>query len=107
MKHYKNGNKKFFSYHVPGSTRSRIYAGKSAKRGFSPTSNDEKKNLTHFSDSTHQDCMVFASIGHGSCYHHWNEIFGGVMFVRVKVCNYVPSGRPTLKQRAISAYAVF
>ena len=34
--------------------------------------------LTHFSDSTHQECMVFAKIGHGSCYHHWNEIFAGV-----------------------------
>ena len=22
--------------------------------------------------------MVFAKIGHGSCYHHWNEIFAGV-----------------------------
>ena len=37
-----------------------------------------KKFLTHFSDSTHQECMVFARIGHGSCYHHWNEIFAGV-----------------------------
>jgi hypothetical protein len=40
-------------------------------------SNDEKKS-THFSDSSHQECMVFARIGHGSCYHHWNEIFAGV-----------------------------
>ena len=23
--------------------------------------------------------MVFAKIGHGSCYHHWNEIFAGVI----------------------------
>ena len=37
-----------------------------------------KKNLTHFSDSTHQECMVFDRIAHGSCYHHWNEIFAGV-----------------------------
>ena len=22
--------------------------------------------------------MVFARIGHGSCYYHWNEIFAGV-----------------------------
>ena len=35
--------------------------------------------LTHFSDSTHQECMVFARIGHGSCYHHWNEVFAGVL----------------------------
>ena len=41
-------------------------------------SNDEKKNSTHFSDSTHQECMIFARIGHGSCYNHWNEIFVGV-----------------------------
>ena len=38
-----------------------------------------KKKLTHFSDSTHQECMVFARIGHGSCYYHWDEIFAGVM----------------------------
>ena len=33
----------FFSKHVPGSAKSRIYAGKSTKRGFSLMSNDEKK----------------------------------------------------------------
>ena len=37
-----------------------------------------KKKSPHFSDSTHQECMFFARIGHGSCYHHWNEIFAGV-----------------------------
>jgi hypothetical protein len=31
LKHYENGNKNF----VPGSAKSRIYAGKSTKRGFS------------------------------------------------------------------------
>ena len=40
LKHYENGNKKIFSQLVPGSAKSRIYAGKSAKRGFS------KKGLT-------------------------------------------------------------
>ena len=40
LKHYENGNKKIFSYHDPGSAKSRIYAGKSTKRGFS------KKALT-------------------------------------------------------------
>ena len=38
----------------------------------------KKKKSTHFSDSTHQECMVFARIGYGSCYYHWNEIFAGV-----------------------------
>ena len=37
-----------------------------------------KKFLTHFSDSIRQECMVFAKIGYGSCYHHWNKIFAGV-----------------------------
>ena len=32
LKHYENGNKKIFSYHAPGSAKSRIYAGKSTKR---------------------------------------------------------------------------
>ena len=31
--------------------------------------------------ATHQECMIFARIGHGSCYHHWNEIFAGVSVV--------------------------
>ena len=41
-----------------------------------------KNFSTHFSDSTHQECMVFARIGHGSCYYHWNEIFAGVTYHR-------------------------
>ena len=35
LKHYENGNKKNFPLHVPGFAKSRIYAGKSTKRGFS------------------------------------------------------------------------
>ena len=37
-----------------------------------------KQISTHFSDSTHQECMIFARIGHGPCYYHLNEIFAGV-----------------------------
>ena len=37
-----------------------------------------KQISTHFSDSTHQECMIFARIGHGPCYYHCNEIFAGV-----------------------------
>ena len=29
--------------------------------------------------------MVFARIGHGSCYHHWNEIFAGVSYLSIGV----------------------
>ena len=32
---YENANKKEYSLHAPGSAKSRIYAGKSTKRGFS------------------------------------------------------------------------
>ena len=35
LKHYENGNKKKYSQLVPGSAKSRIYSGKSTKRGFS------------------------------------------------------------------------
>ena len=24
--------------------------------------------------------MIFARIGHGPCYYHWNEIFAGVLY---------------------------
>ena len=55
------------------------------QRYFNPTSNatyigstGSKVPFWHFSDSTHQECMIFARIGHGSCYYHWNEIFAGV-----------------------------
>ena len=34
-KHYENGNEKKYSQLVQGSAKSRIYAGKSTKRGFS------------------------------------------------------------------------
>ena len=37
-----------------------------------------KQISTHFSDSTHQEYMIFARIGHGPCYYHWNEIFAVV-----------------------------
>ena len=40
LKHCENGNNFFFLQLVPGSAKSRIYAGKSTKRGFS------KKGLT-------------------------------------------------------------
>ena len=40
LKHYENGNKKKYPWHAPGSAKSRIYAVKSTKRGFS------KKALT-------------------------------------------------------------
>ena len=45
-----------------------------------------KKFLTHFSDSIRQECMVFAKIGYGSCYHHWREIFAGVTKLRTRLC---------------------
>ena len=42
LKHYEKANKKLFSYHVPESAKSRIYTGKSTKRGFF------QKGLTRF-----------------------------------------------------------
>ena len=44
-----------------------------------------KKISTHFSDSKHQECMIFARIGHGPCYYHWNEILAGVRSHAVKL----------------------
>ena len=35
--------------------------------------------------------MVFARIGHGSCYHHWNEIFAGV--IGGAACNNISADR--------------
>ena len=35
LKHYENDNKKKYPKHVPGSAKSRIYAEKRTKRGFS------------------------------------------------------------------------
>ena len=40
LKPFENGNKNKYSKNVPGSAKSRIYVGKSTKRGFS------KKGLT-------------------------------------------------------------
>ena len=62
-----------------------------------------KKKSTHFSDSTHQECMIVARIGHGSCHYHWNEIFAGVrhqMFLLLaqSICIHYSSlsGRPDI-----------
>jgi hypothetical protein len=35
LKDYENGSNKKYPYHAQGSAKSRIYAGKSTKRGFS------------------------------------------------------------------------
>ena len=35
LKHYENGNEKKYPYYDPRSAKSRTYAGKSTKRGFS------------------------------------------------------------------------
>ena len=43
LKYNENGNKKKYLQFVPGSAKSRIYAGKSTKRGFSLMSNDENQ----------------------------------------------------------------
>ena len=58
--------------------------GKKCKKGIFSDVQWWKEILTHFSDSTHQECMLFAKIGHGSCYHHWNEIFAGVTYIFVE-----------------------
>jgi len=35
--------------------------------------------------------MIFARIGHGPCYYHWNEIFAGVHMVRARIPELVIS----------------
>ena len=42
-------------------------------------SNDELNFFYPFLHSTHQECMIFARIGTGSCYYHWHEICAGVI----------------------------
>ena len=37
-----------------------------------------KQISTHFPDSAHQECMIFARTGNGSCHYHWNGILAGV-----------------------------
>ena len=32
--------------------------------------------------------MIFARIGHGPCYYHWNEILAGVSYHRTYKCIY-------------------
>jgi len=29
--------------------------------------------------------MIFARIGHGPCYYHWNEIFAGVILITRRI----------------------
>ena len=53
-------------------------------------SKDENKFQPIF-HSTHQECMIFARIGHGPCYYHWNEIFAGVHMVRARIPELVIS----------------
>ena len=61
-----------------------------------------KQISTHFSDSTHQECMIFARIGHGPCYYHWNEIFAGVYSFK-----FLPAFRRTLVRRCNENFALF
>ena len=55
-----------------------------------------KQISTHFSDSTHQECIIFARTGHGPCYYHWNEIFAGVKqsFYKEKNCFFIHHSKP-------------
>ena len=41
--------------------------------------------LPNFSDSTHQEYVIVARIGHGPCYYHWNEIFAGVILITRRI----------------------
>ena len=66
LKHYENGKKNFF----PRDYQIQDLCRKKYKKGIFSDVQWWKKISTHFSDSTHQECMVFANIGHGSCYHH-------------------------------------
>ena len=74
LKHYKNGKKKT----CPRVCQIQDLCRKKYKKGIFSEVQRWKKFSTHFSDSTHQECMIFSRIGHGPCYHHWNEIFAGV-----------------------------
>ena len=71
---------------VPFWQKWKIYAGKRYKKGIFSDVQWWKQISTHFSDSTHQECMIFARIGHGPCYYHWNEIFAGVMHHITRTC---------------------
>ena len=51
---------------------------KNATFKLSLMSNDEQKKNHPFLNSTYQECMIFARIGDGPCYYHWNEICTGV-----------------------------
>jgi hypothetical protein len=42
------------------------------------------KTFHQFLDSTDQECIIFAKIGDGPCYYHWNEIFAGVILTNLK-----------------------
>ena len=74
LKHYENGDKKFFFVTCPRVYQIQDLCRKKCKKGIFSNVQWWKKFLTHFSDSTYQECMMFARIGHGSCYYHWNEI---------------------------------
>ena len=78
LKHYENGDKNFFFVTCPRVWQIQGLCRKKYKKGIFSNVQWWKQISTHFSDSTHQECTIFARIGHGSCYYHWNEIFAGV-----------------------------
>ena len=69
---------KFFFVTCPRVCQIQDLCRKKYKKGIFSEVQWWKKFSTHFSDSTHQECMIFARIGNGPCYHHWTEIFAGV-----------------------------
>ena len=69
---------KFFFVTFPRVCQIQDLCRKKYKKGIFSDVQWWKQISTHFSDSTHQECLIFARIGHGSCYYHWNEIFAVV-----------------------------
>ena len=47
--------------------------------------------------------MIFAKIGHGSCYYHWNEIFAGVGTL-LPANNYAVHSLPFSAYTLLQAY---
>ena len=92
LKHYENGNKKKYSQLVPGSAKSRIYSGKSTKRGFS------KKGLTRI---IFFSCLRFLWISRRPGTQNWEWVvflpsknlyrkcvLGLPITVSVNICNF-------------------
>ena len=92
-KHYENGNLKKYSWYVLGSTKLRIYAGKSTKRGFSKKAPHGKWKIIFVLESYESFESGDTKSIISDCYNIWKLLKVGIPLTVPSECKTVAMTR--------------